>query len=70
MYEIDDYDNYVQGEHVTLAVCSNGNPYGVDDDIICGFPVVCENGTWKFAEGISIDEKLRQGIENTSGMFI
>lgn len=31
---------------------------------------MCENGTWKFAEGISIDEKLRQGIENTSGMFI
>ena len=38
--------------------------------IICGFPVVCEKGTWRFAEGISIDEKLRQGIDNTSGMFI
>ena len=39
---------------VTLAACSDGNPYGVD--------VICENGSWRFVEGIEVNDKVKERI--------
>ena len=48
-----------------MAVCSDGNPFGVEEGLICGFPVVCEKGEWRFAEGVSVSEKARGRIDIT-----
>lgn len=38
-----------EGEVVSMAVWSNGNPFGIQDGLIYSFPVTCANGSWKFA---------------------
>ena len=47
---------------VTLAACSDGNPYGVDEGLIFGMPVVCENRSWRFVEGIEVNDKIKERI--------
>lgn len=48
-----------------MAVCSDNNPFGIEDGLICGFPVVCEKGHWQFADGVSVSEKAREKINVT-----
>merc|ERR1712157_450711 len=38
------------GRVVSMAVCSKGNEYGIDDDIIYSFPVTCDEGNWKMVK--------------------
>jgi len=38
------------GRVVSMAVCSLGNEYGIDDDIIYSFPVTCDEGNWKIVK--------------------
>ena len=47
---------------VTLAACSDGNPYGVDEGLIFGMPVISENGSWRFEEGIEVNDKVKERI--------
>ena len=54
---------------VTMAVCSDNNPFGIEEDVICGCPVICENGKWRFAEKVEISEKVRTNIDVTVGTF-
>lgn len=49
-----------------MAVCSDGNCYGVEEGMIFGMPVVCENGAWKCVEGLEISENVRKHIEITT----
>lgn len=50
------------GSWVSMGVVSNGE-YGVDEGLICGFPVTCEGGEWKIVEGLEIDEFSRGKID-------
>lgn len=50
-----------------MAVCSDNNPFGVEDGVVFGFPVICENGGWKFAKEISVSEKVREKLNVTTG---
>jgi len=34
------------GEYVSMAVISDGNKYGVTDNLIYSFPVTAKNGEW------------------------
>ncbi|CBK20544.2 uncharacterized protein [Blastocystis hominis] len=54
------------GKRITMAVCSDGNCYGVEEGLIFGMPVVCENGEWKCVEGLKIAENVRKHIEITT----
>jgi malate dehydrogenase len=45
-----------KGENVSMAVWSNGNPYGIKDGLIYSFPVTCDKGDWKIVPGLPIDE--------------
>lgn len=49
-----------------MAVCSDGNCYGVEEGMIFGMPVVCENGEWKYVEGLEVGENVRKHIEITT----
>ena len=52
------------GKWVTMGVPSQGW-YGVPKEVICGFPVTCENGEYKVIEGLPIDAFSQQCIDKT-----
>eukprot|EP00929_Paragymnodinium_shiwhaense_P006909 TRINITY_DN110863_c0_g1_i1.p1 TRINITY_DN110863_c0_g1~~TRINITY_DN110863_c0_g1_i1.p1 ORF type:complete len:363 (+),score=70.50 TRINITY_DN110863_c0_g1_i1:184-1272(+) len=43
------------GEHVSMGVWSDGNPYGVTNGIFFSFPVICRAGQWKVVPGLKVD---------------
>lgn len=54
------------GQVSSMGVCSDGNPYGVPDDLIYSFPCVCENGEWKIVGGLKIDDYSRACIDKSA----
>jgi malate dehydrogenase len=39
----------------SVAVCSDGS-YGVEEGLICSFPVRTRSGKWEIAQGVSLNE--------------
>ena len=50
------------GQWVSMGVCSKGNPYGVDEDLIFSFPITTENGEWKIVPGLEISGFSKERI--------
>ncbi|XP_044144743.1 malate dehydrogenase, cytoplasmic [Bufo gargarizans] len=46
----------LEGEHVSMGVTSDGNSYGVPNDLLYSFPVTIKDKTWKIVEGLNIDD--------------
>ena len=42
------------GQVVSMAVWSNGNPYGIGEGLIFSFPVICQNGKWEIVKGLDL----------------
>jgi len=38
-----------------MGVASDGS-YGIPEGLICGFPCLCDGGTYKIVEGLELDE--------------
>jgi len=56
-----------EGEFVSMGVISDGNSYGIPDDLIYSFPVVLSKGkTWKFVEGLPINDFSREKMDLTA----
>ena len=53
-----------QGKWVTMGVPSDGQ-YGIPKDVMFGFPVTTENGTYKIVEGLPIDAFSQERINVT-----
>lgn len=53
------------GQWVSMGVFSAGNSYGIDDDIVYAFPIVCENGEWREVGGLSISDFSRKRMADT-----
>jgi malate dehydrogenase len=53
-----------EGDWVSMAVPSDG-AYGVEEGIICGFPVTCSGGEWKLVEGLEVPDFSRERIDRT-----
>jgi malate dehydrogenase len=53
------------GRWVSMGVHSAGNTYGIDEDIIFSFPIVCENGQWKEISGLQVVEFSRERLTAT-----
>ncbi len=51
----------------SMAVPSDGNPYGVEEGLVCSFPVRLSGGEWSFAEGLEIGDFSRERIDKTVG---
>lgn len=45
-----------EGTISSMGVLSNGNPYGIPDDLIYSFPCVCKDGQWQIVGGLAIDD--------------
>ncbi|MDP1735722.1 MAG: malate dehydrogenase [Sulfuritalea sp.] len=52
------------GKWVTMGIPSDGS-YGIQQDIIYGVPVTCENGEYKRVEGLSVDDYSRGMMNKT-----
>lgn len=52
------------GDWVTMGIPSNGD-YDIPEDVMYGFPVICENGEYKVVEGLEIDAFSRERMTNT-----
>jgi malate dehydrogenase len=64
---IDHMRDWVLGSHgewVTMGIPSDGQ-YGVDKDIMFGFPVICHNGHYELVEDLPIDDFSQQRINLT-----
>jgi len=61
---IDHVDDWVTGnaDWVSMGVASDGS-YGIPEGLICGFPCVCDGGTYKIVEGLELDEFSRAKID-------
>ena len=53
------------GKWVSMGIYSKGNPYGVDEDLMFAFPIVCEGGDYKIVEGLEISDFSREMIKKT-----
>nr|WP_320011463.1 malate dehydrogenase [uncultured Desulfobulbus sp.] len=54
-----------EGKWVSMGIYSAGNPYGVDEDLMFAFPIVCEGGDYKIVEGLEISAFSREMIMKT-----
>jgi malate dehydrogenase len=63
---IDHVRDWVRGtpadDWVSMSVPSDGS-YGVEEDLISGFPCSCSDGEWTIVEGLDIDEFSRPRID-------
>ncbi|MDR7147791.1 malate dehydrogenase [Rhizobium sp. BE258] len=50
-----DWLNGTRGRWTSMAVASEGH-YDVPEGLICGFPVICENGSFRIIEGLKLDD--------------
>ena len=53
------------GKWVSMGVYSAGNSYGIDEDIIYSFPIICENGEWKEISGLEVSDFSRERLTAT-----
>jgi len=51
----------------SMAVLSDGNPYGVEEGIISSFPCKCTGGSFEIAEGLDVGDFARERIDKTVG---
>jgi malate dehydrogenase len=54
-----------EGAFVSMGVYSNGNPYGIQDDLMFSFPCRCVNGEWKIVENLAISEFSREKLNES-----
>ena len=58
------------GKWVSMGVHSAGNKYGIDEDIMYSFPIICEGGDWNVVEGLEINEFSRKMMSATEGELV
>lgn len=50
-----------EGEWFSVGVCSENNPYGMDEDLIYSFPCRSKgDGEWEFVKGLSLNGWLKE----------
>ncbi|EKG06203.1 cytosolic malate dehydrogenase, putative [Trypanosoma cruzi] len=54
------------GTHVSMAVYSDGNPYGVPPGLVFSFPVTCSGGEWHFVENACITPSVAKHLAATT----
>ncbi|MBU1564760.1 MAG: malate dehydrogenase [Proteobacteria bacterium] len=53
------------GRWVSMGVCSAGNSYGINQDLMYALPITCENGEWKEVTGLPVSDFARQMMTAT-----
>lgn len=55
IYHLRDWILGTSGKWVTMGVASDGS-YGIPEDVIFGFPVICENGDYQIVQGLDLSD--------------
>jgi len=50
------------GDWVSMGIPSDGS-YGVEEGVICGFPVTCSGGAYQVVQGLELDDFSRSKID-------
>ena len=58
------------GSWVSMGVYSKGNSYGIDEDIIYSFPMICEDGEYKEVTGLEISDFSRERMSVTEAELL
>lgn len=61
-----DWVQGTNGKTISMAVNSDGNPYGVPEGLVYSFPVTCADGKWSFEAGFPISEFAREKMTATA----
>lgn len=59
IYHLRDWILGTSGKWVTMGVPSDGS-YGIPEDVIFGFPVICENGEYQIVQGLDLSDEFSQ----------
>lgn len=59
IYHLRDWILGTSGKWVTMGVPSDGS-YGIPEDVIFGFPVICENGDYQIVQGLDLSDEFSQ----------
>jgi len=54
-----------EGDWVSMAVPTEGNPYGVEEGIISSFACTCSGGQWTIVDGLEVGEFSQGRIDAT-----
>ena len=54
-----------KGDWVSMAVHSDGNPYGIQSGLIYSFPCTCKGGKWSVVPGLKINDFSRSRMQAT-----
>lgn len=49
-----------EGTHVSMAVNSTGNSYGIPDELVYSFPCTCKDGKWTIVAGLPMCEVIKR----------
>ncbi|CAI5726200.1 unnamed protein product [Hyaloperonospora brassicae] len=56
-----------EGDLVSMAVCSDGNSYGVPEGLVYSFPVKCTgNGAYEIVNGLSVSSRIAAMMKATA----
>eukprot|EP00274_Cyanoptyche_gloeocystis_P005566 CAMPEP_0196666572 /NCGR_PEP_ID=MMETSP1086-20130531/64590_1 /TAXON_ID=77921 /ORGANISM="Cyanoptyche gloeocystis , Strain SAG4.97" /LENGTH=328 /DNA_ID=CAMNT_0042003783 /DNA_START=201 /DNA_END=1187 /DNA_ORIENTATION=- len=55
---------------VSMGVVSDGNMYGVPEDLVFSFPVRCSNGKWTIVDGLPMSSFAREKLDATSAELL
>ena len=55
-----------EGDWVSMAVPTAGNPYGVEEGLISSFPCTCSRGEWSIVEGLELSDFSREKVDATN----
>ncbi|RDD44904.1 Malate dehydrogenase, cytoplasmic [Trichoplax sp. H2] len=59
-----------EGEWTSMGVISDGNSYGVPDNVMYSFPVRIKNRKWEFVNGLSVSDFARSKMEATANELV
>ena len=67
-----DWVNGMGDEWLSMGVSSNGNPYGVAEDLVFSFPCTVSSGKWNIVKGLKPqdDERTWQMIKKTEAELL
>ena len=54
-----------EGDWVSMAVPTEGNPYGVEEGIISSFACTCSGGQWTIVDGLELGEFSQRRVDAT-----
>ncbi len=57
-------------DYVSMGVISDGNSYGIPEDLIFSFPCRCRNGKWSIVQNLNLTTHAKNMLKRTSAQLL